>query len=143
MSGVGFFSKSINPNPAIPIRYRLPEIVHFKAAEILSTDLIFCQRMVYVQRDARSQKTGKLPVWLGSSGRRKVTSGWNVSNKALKRIAQRCKYQFQIRGNNFLKVKHFDSETVIFMIIQVILKNQKHKYKHTQINFIVQSDLYK
>ena len=41
MSGVGFFSKSINPNPAIPIRYRLPEIVHFKATEILSTDLIF------------------------------------------------------------------------------------------------------
>ena len=50
MSGVGFFSKSINPNPAIPIRYRLPEIVHFKATEILSTDLIFCQRMVLERR---------------------------------------------------------------------------------------------
>ena len=120
MSGVGFFSKSINPYPAIPIRYRLPEIVHFKATEILSTDLIFVRE--WYRETGKVRRRGKLPVWLTTSGFWMVTSGGSVLNKALKRIAQWCKYQIQIRGNNFLKVKHFDSETAIFMIIQVILK---------------------
>ena len=60
MSGVGFFSKSINPYPAIPIRYRLPEIVHFKATEILSTDLIFVREWYRETEEVR--RRGKLPV---------------------------------------------------------------------------------
>ena len=69
MSGVGFFSKSINPNPAIPIRYRLPEIVHFKAAEILSTDLIFCQEWIRETHEVRRRANFRFGLVLPVVGR--------------------------------------------------------------------------
>ena len=124
MSGVGFFSKSINPYPAIPIRYRLPEIVHFKSKNIINWSYVLSESDLYIYKETHEiRRRDELPVWLASSGLRMITSGGEDLNQALKMITQRCKYQFQIRGDNFLKVKHFGSETVIFMIIEVILKN--------------------
>ena len=67
MSGVGFFFKSINPNPAIPIRYRLPEIVHFKAKNYyhpMSFIFLFSENgFIFSIEKHELGKRDKLPVY--------------------------------------------------------------------------------